>query len=101
MIEPEDAPEISFADSTAVDALEEHVNELLRVLARHLDRSGVANAWVSDESTINDFLTYPWTGSAPQEQIELRALEAAGEDLGIDIKPNDYVYELAIKMRDS
>jgi len=93
MIEPEDMPEVVFADATAVESLDDYVRVLLKSLAKHFGHPGMAGAWVSDESMVADFCS-------GHSKADTLALEQVAEDLGFTVKAGDYVYEVAIKLRD-
>lgn len=49
-------PRIKFADTTAIDALEPYIQDVLAVIAFHFEEAGIAGAFVSDESKVWDFM---------------------------------------------
>lgn len=134
----DDTPDLSnyniqFADQTVVSALDDYVQEILDKLADCFNQPGIAQAWVSDESMVCDFL--PSGFESPDDSRRLRIVKrieheqdpekaerlrrylasedlepsraqakqmliGIGKDLGISIRSGDYIYELAVKLRD-
>jgi hypothetical protein len=85
---PAPKEKIVFADQTVVDALRPYVQEVLDCLAEKCRQRGYANAFVTDESRISDFM--------PQQS----AVKAMGAALGVSVERGDYIYEIAIRLRD-
>lgn len=108
-------PKIIFGDQTVTEALAPHVDEVLQCLAEILDCPGIAAAFVSDESALSDFLPGAPTGETVPDpfgkgrQVPVvthrtaeneRSLAELSRRLGISVGLDDFVYELAIRIRD-
>jgi len=108
-------PKIVAADATAIDALEVHVNEFLKCLGELLGQPGIESAWVSDESLVSDFLETKKTGKKSPHPFDTtktidvvtsktpknkKILAQLSEKLGVEVKAHDFVYEVAIRLRD-
>jgi hypothetical protein len=119
----EKKPKIVFADATAIQALEPYVDELLECLGEAMNHPDLKCSLVSDESCMCDFLEsvetgeqrpyrYPkWHKKYPGQEAmidvvttdtpENRKLVAqVSTKLGVPIELYDYVYEVAIRLRD-
>jgi hypothetical protein len=111
-------PEIKFADATAMEALAPYADEVLAVLADVLKSPGMKDAFVSDQSTIGDFMPLVETGevrqhpdpfnpgktrplfmTAPSPE-EPALLAEISRRLGVPVAVKDCVYEVAIRVRD-
>lgn len=66
-----------------------HIEDLAGEVQQVLDALGFSHAWVSDMSVVADF---------PVGEAEL---EIAYEELGVPISVNDYIYQVAQRVRDS
>ncbi len=104
-----------WVPSTVLDALQPYTREVLECLARHAERPGIAGALVSDESAISDFLDgvptgesrpHPfdkgktvecYTSNTPENQDLLKEV---ADELSVPVGVYDYIYEVAIRLRD-
>jgi hypothetical protein len=83
-----EAGRIEFAPQTKIAALGEWVDRALEAL-------GHPEAWVSNQSSVGDFLSC--AAKATERRAELRAISRR---LGFPVKASDRVYELAVRLRD-
>ena len=106
---------IIWASDIAVDALEPFVKEVLESVARITEQPGIASAWVSDESSIYDFMRTEKTGRQSKhpfhDDVMIDNVSAdipanhdlvrkIAEDLDVAVSMVDRVYEVAIRLRD-
>lgn len=107
--------QIEWADQTVVGALEPFVQEILSVLADLLRQPGIRAAGVSDLTAVGDFLPALPTGQTtcipdmPEVTVlvttrdtpaNAAVLAEAAQRLGVSVGPDDYLYEVAIRLRD-
>ena len=89
-------------------ASQDRISELWPYVQRVLEALGHPEAWVSDESTVGDFLEWVGTGEFDEDGIELAELAGEGEvledlhaRLGLEeIEANDYIWEIARRLKD-
>jgi hypothetical protein len=108
-------PEITWAESIVIEALEPYVDEILKCLAKLANQPGIAGAWVSDRSALSDFLESKPTGKKYPHPLDKRKkimgvtcdtpenrelIQKLSQELGISIDLHDYLYEIAIRLRD-
>jgi len=82
---------IEWASDVIVEVLELYVDQIRKAIDEvcESEEIGMAEtAWISDESRICDF---------PLEKPELAKLR---EVLGVPVEENDYIYEIAKRLRD-
>lgn len=82
-------PEITFAESTVIESLEEQTTLILACFAKHFKCKGMAKAFISDQSCVSDFM------SDSNEEV----LKAISEELGVEVNSGDYIWEVALRLR--
>lgn len=105
---------IVFASSVAVDALQPFVDEILDAIAELHGRDKI-EAFVSDLSTIDLFFESVPTGRTSPHPFDKskrcevhtrntpdnrRLVRHLSKVLGVPVKLRDYVYDVAIRLRD-
>lgn len=83
---------IEMADTTVIESLEQYVDEILNVFAEVMRCPGIKNSFVSDRSSVWDFIGL-------NEDNDEENLKTISSKLGIEVSEKDYIYELAIKLR--
>lgn len=113
MIQPEDMPEIKFAESTVVDALEQYVDVLLDALATVTEQPGIRCAFVSDMSSVSNFLDSEPTGEYSYSKLHDAEVESYTADteanrklvaevakrIGVPVEVYDYIYDVALRLK--
>lgn len=104
-------PKIKFASQVAVESLDEYVHQILTELGILTENSHLINAWVSDESSIVDFLPFEITDKVVErfgQKIKVSTtltyenfllIKKLSEKLKVDVKIYDRIYEVALRMR--
>jgi hypothetical protein len=106
---------MEWADQTVIDALQPHVEKIQEALAEITCQPGILSAFVSDESSICDFLDdREEKGTVWDEKLKRNIMTVSyntdknckivGElsiRLGVAVDIYDRVYEVAIKLRDN
>lgn len=111
---------IKWADSTVLDALTPYVDEILECLAEALDMpGGLKNSFISDMSTISNFLDSVPTGKQVPHPLDRREpnprmidcvtvdtpenqalMKEISKKLGVSVDVHDYLYDVALRLRD-
>ncbi len=105
---------MKFADRTVVEALEPYVDEILEITAELTCQPGIRSALVSDKSMINDFLEFELTGEKKFNKKLKKIVETLTHNtrknreiiaelnnrLGVPVELHDYIYEIALRLRD-
>lgn len=89
-------------------ASQDKINELCPYVQRVLEALGHPEAWVSDESTVGDFLEWERTGEFDEDGIELtkpaneeEVLAKLRARLGLDdLEADDYIWEIARRLKE-
>ena len=109
--------DFEWCESTVLDALQPYTREIMEQLAELTGQPGILGAFVSDESSISDFLSdreetgrtspHPFhkdkvckivTADTPKNREIVKRLSEA---LDVEIGVYDYLYEVAIRLRDA
>jgi len=106
---------IKWASSVAIGALKPYVREVLASIAHRTGKPGIARAFVSDMSSVSDFLDSEDTGETEPHPFDKSKtvklvtaittenhaiLKKVSEDLGVLVGVYDDIYEIAIRVRD-
>lgn len=109
---------IVFASSMAIEALQSYVDEVLEAISDATGEKGIKHAFVSDRSMVSDFLPGDPTGEERQEINPFSGkpmrvvvverdtpknrliLAAISDTLGVMVEMDDYIYEIAKRVRD-
>jgi len=113
---PKKELKIKWCESTVIDALQPYTHEIMECIARIAEQPGVLDSFVSDRTSIGDFLLdYELTGETrPDPRDKTKDLEVithdtaanreiarrVSEELGVPVDVNDRLYEVAIRLRD-
>lgn len=84
---------IEFAESVVVDSLEEYVNEVLLHFSEVMKVSGIKNSFVSDKSIVWDFI------GIHEDSNNEEDLKKISDRLGFKVSEKDYIYEIALKLK--
>jgi len=87
---------IEMAANDLVIASRFYVDKLLEILAEILDEPGIADAMVTDESSLGDFCQCCWEEDCEAQKRVLAALKA---QLGIEVKFDDLLINIANKLK--
>ncbi len=87
---------VKFAESDRVRELDEWAQKFLSCLGRHRGHPKGYRAQLSDRSTVSHF-DEDYLGEAGY----VRTLEKVGQELGITVSRDDYVHEVAARLRDA
>ena len=84
---------IQLAPDDKAQYLETYVDQVLDAVGEALDDDGMKSAWISDESTIWDFVMYD-DDKAEEERI----LAKISEILGVKVELTDYIVDIAKRL---